>query len=291
MENLKNNWGALLSLPKDRLIAQFGLLVFATYLIKSGVENPWLSLPLILGLLFYMMLKQPAYLSSPFWMGAAAVLLTDIILNYFNWANHHFVLFYFCLVLAITFSCPGPEREKILTVNSRWLIAGIMFFAAFQKVLSPAYASGSFMGSMALSGELVQLLTPFFPGVKAALSQNRELLIRIATEKPTLTETYKFIAPFPFFRQVSIFFAYVIALSELLVALAFVFFDSQKWRHILLIGIILGVFIVRLETGFLSILCLLGMAHCPSQWTKYRGIYIGLILLFVSLIIIGLGIE
>lgn len=291
MDTLKDNFHTQLSLPTDRLVARFGILVSTAYLLKSGLETPWFSFPLVLGLLLGLMLVEGAALSRWFWAGVALVLSADLVQDYFLMPNHHFVLFYFCLVLFIVFSAPEDQRDRILSVNSRWLIAGIMFFGALQKALTPEYASGGFFGSMVLTGEFFKPGLLFFPGIRAVMAENKELLLQICATEPTYGESCHFIAPFPHLKAYSAFFAYAVVLGELLVALVFAFAESPKWRHVALFSIILSVFITRLETGFLSILCLLGIAHCPAGWLKHRMAYTGLILLFVSLIIIGAGFE
>lgn len=98
---------------------------------------------LILGLAAAGMLL-PALLQRPALWGALTLLTGSRV--FLDWPlpdNHAYLLAYWCL--AITVSCLAENRNRVLAINGRWLIALVFVFATLWKsVLTPDFVDGTF---------------------------------------------------------------------------------------------------------------------------------------------------
>lgn len=90
------------------------------------------------------LIYRPVRHSPRFWFIVTVFLAVGLIVNWFSMDNHKYLEAYWTLALCGVFSTPESDREQILALNGRWLLALCMTFAVFWKVNSASFLSGSF---------------------------------------------------------------------------------------------------------------------------------------------------
>ncbi len=151
---------------------------------RSGVATGLLWMPFLayveeLGgfgwpaLLLLLLAPGLAWLGRAAWVVATLALLAGVGFDPLGVPNHHFVLLYLSILLALN----GPDR-----VAARWLYAALMLFATLQKVASPSFRDGSFMAWLTVDGGLCEGPLTLL-GLEPWFAHNRALI----TERPLET--------------------------------------------------------------------------------------------------------
>lgn len=216
------------------------------------------------------------------------VALQSIITFWFKYyldGNHCFVLIFvgLLLILAHLFQ---DESELIFKKNVTWMLFIIMFFGAFQKLISPTYMSGDFMNFMFTNGDLFKVTQIYKPLNDYYLS-NLEQLKTFAMAQPVADEVLK--VPYFFKNQQQFFyyFGWFVVLMEFLF-LPFLFIKNQKIKHTFFIIFLFSLLLTRQETGFLSLVCLLCFSLLPQNFNKYLHL-LYLFFFFTCMMLIYLG--
>lgn len=235
----------------------------------------------------------PKFIFKPiFWILATGLLSIALYFEVYQAANHHWVLAYLCIILGISLSFSKIDiQEKVLRDNAKILLWVIMFFAGFQKLLSNNYCSGSYFTYMFLTDSFFQPIIELIPEVKDIFAHNIKSISKLNSIDPNTGTAIRLLAP-PIWVSISArIFAFIVLLGEIMFPFLYFLNRNPKLRNLSLILLIWGIFLTRLETGFLSIVAILGYAHCPTELYKIRLTYLVSILFFFVLIIFGVGYE
>ncbi len=241
----------------------------------------------------HVLLMNPQKIYTPFfWLMLAALYILDIIHNPFFPANHHYLLFYLCLIFYFVFqSDENADREVLLKRNIKWVLVLLMFLAGVQKALSSEFIDGSFMAGSVLDGSYFKPIYYLIPSIKSVVKSNHDA-IRAFLSSPPISEGPIDLTIFSYYSLGLIkVFSFLVLLGEILVALIFIFVKNRNIQQIALMSLILGIFLTRLECGFLSIVCILGFSLTTKDQMFIRQSYIVLIILFLSLSIVGLAFK
>lgn len=276
----------LLDLDSISLGTRFFSLITLLYAIEISHQYSWFAFPLLVIMIYGIIIEQSILKNSIFWLCAGCLLSIGIVINWYVPANHHFILTFICYAYSITFSKPKKDWKPFFNTNAWLIVIILMFFASFQKLFSPSFVDGSFIGYIFLKGGFFQPILSFFPEYQNWITNNKELMLELSKTNPNSYSKVAFSGSQELIHWISKCFACLIFLGEFLVFYVFLFIKNQKSRHIALVLLIIGVFSVRLECGFLSILCGLGLVQCPIHLKSFRLIYILLILTFSALIIL-----
>lgn len=221
-----------------------------------------------------------------FWGLTIILTSLDFINNYFYTANHTFVLFYLTFLIGLTYFYP-LDRIKILKRNSISMVILILFFSAIQKLLSPEFMNGNYIGFTTLKGDL---FVPFrWPYNFSNLgNQNMNLINEKLNEVSNTDVPLKLLIPFHGFETFSIFFSYFVILSEFLM-IPVLLLKNLKLKNTISLLFVVGLLLTRLETGFISLLVILLIAQLPPAEKTFRLMYLGIFAVCVGLILVRIG--
>ena len=224
------------------------------------------------------------FLKPLFWLSTILLLLPYFLENYFLIANHSFITIYILLVLCI--SCYFKEdQNKILRINAKYILAILMIFAVFQKLISDEFISGQMIGYMGYTGELFKFPIWFFPDIKDAISYNNEQIFKEITNLP---ETLTLKNPIPYFDKFSIIFSYITILVEIVFAFL-LFVKSTILKNSFFALFVLTLIFTRQETGFILLLNILLMMQLGSKSPIFKVIYFSFFILSLGLTIVRWG--
>ncbi len=235
--------------PTAARVAVAGV-VFATLVLKRDLLRsrwPWVLMTVALGWVL---------LSIPYRLG-----------------NHHYVLCYTGLAMVL---CNGRDDREFLEdigVNLRWFLVAIMSIAVLQRVLSPTFMDGSYLGLMIARGEFFRLVYALCNSCGELAAENRAAIAAYLTGDPNSAGAITLHEPFSGFATVVRGFAVVILAVELWIAAAFAFFRSPWIRHTALLPFVVFLGFTRSEFVFASVLALIGLATCSVEQKRLRGLY------------------
>ncbi|ARN77020.1 hypothetical protein BST97_02840 [Nonlabens spongiae] len=206
-----------------------------------------------------------------FWLGITAYLAIEFLSNFYNCANHHFVLLYLCLATTIALAYK-LDFDKILNYNARWILGVVFLFAALHKILSAEFIDGSYLGFTTVLGGFAKPLH-IFDSYDLFVNENAAVYNKINESVPRENNQGIFNTPFDQFINFIKSFTWVTIAAEVFVAALFAFKPSRVSHMFMLLFLATLVF-TRSETGFASILCLLGMASCNDKFENYKLFYL-----------------
>lgn len=259
-------------------------LFIVIYIIKTGGDHHkvkffLLCFGLTFLILFVKKIKQPLL-----WYFFLIILIHDLISDYFVRANHHFFLIYL-IVLTIIY-LHNQHLENFVT-NIKLLLVIVLFFSGIQKLLSPQFISGDFYYYMINTGKFFKPIFYFSQETNDIIASNKAQILELKRSEPNSYESIYFENVYPNLNVISRVYAWVSIIIELAGAVMILWKPKNLITHILFIMIILGVFLTRLESGFLALLAISGVWLTDSL--KIRAIYVAMTILFFALIITNLG--
>lgn len=240
---------------------------------------------------------RPQILEQPlFWFALMVVYGVMICREPLAVGNHHFLGAYISLATGLVLWRPSACWRDQWAANGRWLLVGVMVFAVIHKVLSPGYLRGDFWGyflSFGLAGKLI-FATGFWDGTVEIFRQNREVLVTLGGSGLTDGAAAALKEPFPHFKTIVMAFTWVTIVAEALIALGFVFLVRTALPHIMLLGFVLLLILIRPEVEFAALLLALGLTVCETRQLALRTSYRTGVLLCVILSLLlqemGLGV-
>ena len=224
-----------------------------------------------------------------FW---AVLALTSLAHIYRDWpgpANHTYAFLYLCLIMVLVMLNQQQERASLLQSNTRWLFAAIMLLAVLQKVITPGYLDGSINAFWLATGGYGKPLYAQSEAWQEVVQHNYALLDHYFNQTPYAVQAIEFRAPVSNLRFWGQMVSAGILLGEVVVPLVFLFARNALVKHLSLLLFVVGVFFIRQETGFLSLLCILGLAQIPDGTSGWRLAYLGVIAVMQTLFLLGYG--
>lgn len=220
-------------------------------------------------------------------LGMAAVMGLLVLTNYYQIANHGFMLAWIGLGLAFACACEAPKDQAVLQRNAAILLAVLMLVAFIQKLRAPYYMDGDLLGGLLIQGEIYA-----------------NLIGQVIPEWPSLLHDYKlaFDAALASAEATSIAIvvpAAIVALAwrmtigSLLAQVALEILILFRARvgmvlHIGILGFVALIYSTRNENEFLSINCLLGYAMTDGKTAAVRPWYVLAVVYLLATILIGL---
>ncbi len=265
------------------------LLVFIL-IFSFGFKNQWwlLQFVLITVLLIAHFTKFRSKYPIAFWGLTLLLTSLDILQSYFVVANHSFVLFYITFLVLLTHFYP-KERIEILKKNSLYVLVIILFWGAFQKILSPAFINGDYIALVTLKGQLFKPLQ-IIEVIPDVFSQNKTLINEFRKNLPNSNSFVQLKTPFTGFESFSYYFSLFIILSEFLM-LPILFLKNKNLNNLFILLFLTGLLLTRLETGFIALLIILAMAQLPTSEKTFRFLYLGLFSVCITLILLKIGLR
>lgn len=224
--------------------------VFAALLLKRDLLRarwPWL---LVTGALGWVLLEIP-----------------------YRLGNHHYVLCYLGLAMALF---NGRDDRSLLEDSAfvlRWSVVAIMSIAVVQRLLSPTFLDGSYLGIMILRGEFFRLVYLLCEPCAELAGIDLSLMAKLGAQDPNGGASVVLREPFEGFALAARAFAVLILAVELWIAAAFAFFRRPWVRHTALLPFVVALGFTRSEFVFASLLALVGLGTCEPRMTRLRWLY------------------
>jgi len=272
-----------LKLIEDALL--IFILVYA-----SGFLNHWWHLKFLLITLLIVGHFTKIKLMYPiaYWSTLLILVSFDLIQYYFLAANHGFVLFFLTFLVLLSYIFK-KNRQEIIQMNSKIILGIIMFFGAFQKILSPEFMNGDFIAFISLKGELFKPLqiAKLIPNI---FNENLALINEDRSKLPDPNVFIQLKTPFVGYETFVYYFTIFIIVMEFLMV-PVVFLKNAFVKNTCLILFLIGLLFTRFETGFLSLLIILCLGQLSPTENKFKWVYISLYAICMALIMARIGLR
>lgn len=264
------------------------LFVFICVYIVNGIfssDTRYIkSILFFIGLTFILFSEKKIF-NVYIWYVLFSVLFIDVVANYYRMSNHHFLLTYLTLIVILYLK--GIYNFELLVKNIKYVTIIVMSVTALQKLCTPQFISGEFYYYMFNAGELFKPIVNRNTEMMEAVNFNITSIQELQLLDPNNSNTITLRNIDPNLKYISVLFAWTTIIFEFIIALLLLIQPKRIITHICLIVLIIGIFMTRLETGFLSIITI--SVFLLTSNSKIRLIYIALILGFLSLIISRIG--
>lgn len=208
------------------------------------------------------------------WATVAACMAVYILRRWPLPANHSYVYMYLSLALMCVFLNRPADRLRVLRVNTLLLIAVVMLFAVVQKVLTPGYLDGSLNAFRLANGDCFRPVYSMVHHWGHTVELNDAALNQYYNVRSESTGQLHIQSPVEHLRFWSLVFTYAVLAAEILVPIVFAFGKNPVLKHGAMLLFVPLVFLARQESGFLSLLCIMAMAHCASDQKRLRAAYL-----------------
>ncbi|MGB0981758.1 MAG: hypothetical protein ACPGUH_06625 [Winogradskyella sp.] len=261
-------------------------IIASVYCLSTALYFSNLKVTFIGVLLCSIVVSKHVIKSKVIWALFLIIFSIDVIHNFYDEANHHFLLTYITLIVVLHLN--GVFNYKILIKNIKYLTVIVLAFATLQKLFSEQFISGEFYYYMFNSGRFFKPIVTQNMEQLALIKSNNAAIRELALINPNNSNaSAQFQNIFPHLGVICVVFAWLTIAVECIATLLLLLKPTHKLTHIVLLILILGIFSTRLETGFLAILCIAGFLITTNK--TFKTIYLFLLLLFLSLIITKLG--
>ena len=257
------------------------------YIIMHPATILWPKVPVIFSLL--VVFFHPPALKKPIvWMVLLAYFLFFLVRGYYVVANHHFV-FVYVITAIILYTIFPKDNTSRLRFHVRWLLALILVLSALHKLLSPTYMDGSFFLFQFDMGIFLKPFKLLSADWQQSVKYNLAAYHKIRQAIPGDEISLQLKSPVKNAWLLAKCSSWLAVLAEFLAGSLIFLKPTSRLSHFVLLLTIAGIFLFRLETGFLSLLAAMGLLICPTGYQRF--IYLGLILLFISMMAVQLGLR
>lgn len=249
------------------MFKRLGLSLLAIELIHLWVMReqwPWWAL-----LIVALYIVAGAWRGMPrvFWGGLILFQVAALVLSPLDQANHHFVLTYAMMILALSVSQPAPLG--LVSKSARGLFVVVMGMATIQKLLSATFRDGSFMAYLLATGGLGRGLWGGLFQAHDVTSHNSQRVERWAQlAPPALSE--RLVWPWGSLQVWGQLSAGVTLGAELALTVAFACWPKHKLTHVALLVFLAGLGLIRQEFVFIALVAWLGLATSAQAAQPHR---------------------
>jgi hypothetical protein len=280
------NWTSIKQTLSDRTALGLHLLFLfmAVYIILTGGDHRKIKLFLVFSGLFLIALFVKKITQPLLWYIFLTILISDLICDYFVRANHHFLMIYVTILVIIFLH--NAKLEDLIG-NIKLLLVIVLLISGIQKLFSPQFMSGDFYYYMINTGNFFKPILYFNQEMTEIVSSNKAQIASLGNSNPNDLNTITLQNIAPNLDIISRVYAWFSIGMELITGLFLLWKPKHIFTHILFILVILGIFITRLESGFIALLAICGIWLTDNY--KLRAIYVVLTLVMFSLIITRIG--
>jgi hypothetical protein len=221
------------------------------------------------------LLYRPFFQHWLFWGLIAAVSGFVVLRQWYPIDNHKFLLAYWALALAFSFSLSEEHRQPFLVKTARFLLVFVMAGAVVQKTLAADYLDGSFFEFTLLTD---QRFEPFMAalGVHAGdLSYNRGVISWLQAANPE-HDTSAVLRLSSSVHNIALVVTWWDYLVQLAIAAAFLI--GTRWLdllgHVLLLAFVVTTYLAAPVIGFGWTLSIFGYALSAGRSPKIALCYL-----------------
>lgn len=217
------------------------------------------------------------------WALVAAGLALGIAGRPYAVANHHFVLAWASLAMALSLSAPVEERQGLVRHNARWLIVALMGFATVHKLASPDFMNGAFLTFGISTGSFGEPLLRFCDGCARIVEENQRTVGAFRALPPDSVAAVTLRPPIANLVAAGRAFGASILIVEAALFALFLLAPRGRAAHVLVLAFAVGLAMIRQELVFISVVVALGYLACPSDRTWLKRTYMVAAVVFTGL--------
>lgn len=245
-------------------------LAYLTYLFTDARVDENLRtlgvLVLGLGLVF------PKVIGTRWWAWAVVtgVMVGGIALRPLDVPNHHYMLSYFAGAITVALTGRPEDHEALLRGNARWLIVALMGLATLQRVLSPTFLDGSYIGYELTRGGFLEPVQPLLGEVAETARANDAAALAFRETVPTPGDGVTLQSTTPTPRLAAYLFTAMILTIEAWIALIMWRAPRSLLAHLSIWLFVVTLTVIRQEMTFITVLCAVGLLSCPPTRPNIR---------------------
>ncbi|MEL6444721.1 MAG: hypothetical protein AAF089_11605 [Bacteroidota bacterium] len=212
------------------------------------------------------------------WPVICVTLAMGLVARPLDMPNHHWMVTYLAAVISIaTLWTRDPAAQvEALRASARWLLVVLMGFATVQKLLSPDFMDGSYIGFELIRGGFAGPVLELIPAIGSVIGPNAEAVQHFHETPPADLAAITLASPFPGFATAAYTITALTLLMEAWLCLGMWAFPKRRITHLSLILFIVTLAVIRQEVTFISVVCVVGLLACTPEQRWLRWTYIGL---------------
>ncbi len=213
------------------------------------------------------------------------MLIINVFMNYYNSANHGFMIAYIGLALLIAISA---DDEALMQKMALYFLTVLMGLALVQKLASPYYMSGNLIGDYILTGQMFKnLITVVYPDWVNVVHENKAAIRELGSLPPAAASSVSLAVPAGITALIMVL-TYTSLATQFLMEVALLLRARMgKWVHYALLLFVLIIYSTRNENVFLSMNCILGYALTDEQTKSVRKFYVIWIFYLLAMELMG----
>jgi hypothetical protein len=264
---LKNTFKKFIDeIDQSDLFYKFVALSFI-FSVAYSYENPWnVAIQFVFAAALFF---NKLFSFKSFWC-LILLLFAPFFINYIELVDNHYYLFNY-IVLMIIVSL-GLKNKEVLVLNSRYILGIAFLIATFWKVYDGEYLNGYFFEVSFLSDSRFKWFVDKIFGYsiqEASFNYHYAKFTEIVRMKPQLMNA-QFIIKEPL-QIGALIFSWGTIVFEAILGTAFIIkakFEKMIIGDILLIGFLMGTYLLAPVTGFSMLLASLGYAQAKNKYIK-----------------------
>ena len=217
----------------------------------------------------------------------SVMLVINVMLNFYQIANHGFMIAYISLTMLIAVSA---NDEALMQKMALYILTILMGLALIQKLASPYYMSGNLIGDYVLTGMMFKhLIAIVYPDWLNIVHENSAAIRELGAMPPSVGNSVALAAPAAVVTLIMAL-TYISLASQFLIEVALLMRSRLGvFLHYVLLLFVLIIYSTRDENIFLSMNCILGYAMTDAQTKSVRIFYV--ILIFYLLVMQMMGVR
>ena len=269
---------------KDTLGLKLFFMFSTVYVVTTGGDHRKIKLFLFCLLVSVLIFFVKNFKQPLLWYLFLAVLINDLICDYFVRANHHFLMIY--LTISVIIYLHNSHLEDF-TRNIKLLTAIVLLFSGIQKWIAPQFVSGDFYYFMMNIGSFFKPLWYYNSEINEMVMNNKTQIAELIKTDPNEYKSITLQNIAPNLDVKSRVFSWMAIGMEIISALLILWKPKHIVTHIIFILLVSGIFMTRLESGFLTLLAICGL--WLSNNIIVRGIYVVLAIIFMATVLTKVG--
>jgi hypothetical protein len=267
--------------PHGERVPPLALQLTAIILLLRPFEVWWLA-PFTLAAAVLCLVVDRVRCAPLTWMLLAALASARVVVLWPLADNHHYLLAYWCLAIALALG--GPAPAAILATSGRWLLAAAFAFAVLWKgLLSPDYTDGRFFRVTVLTDVRFTDASMIFGGLKAEQMERNRSFLEPLPDGAELLHPPPFLEPprLKLFASTATWGGLVL---EALIAVLCAMPGGGRIRlatHVALLAFCVTTYALAPVAGFGWLIATMGLAQCDPHQRILRGAYVGVFVLIL----------
>jgi len=202
----------------------------------------------------------------------SVMLVINVMLNYYQIANHGFMIAYISLALLIAVAA---NDEALMQKMALYFLTILMGLALVQKLVSPYYMSGNLIGDYILTGMMFKyLIAVVYPNWLNIVHENNAAIRDLGVMPSSVGNSVALAAPAGVATLIMAL-TYISLASQFLIEVALLLRSRLgAFVHYALLLFVLIIYSTRNENVFLSMNCILGYSMTDDKTKSVRIFYV-----------------